>query len=510
MQLGVIKNLSQFFRNVSEATRSAYLALVHDILHAANPFNWRFRQCIAAQLPELIQLPAVENLYETLFPLVMTLLQDPVAHVRKDSFRGIAELIRLYAAHVKQHALSDDSPVFLHMTTIVSAVNSFIKGQTYQSRQLWVDLCHHFLHQLSQEELETHFIAGIVKLASDRVCNVRISVAGLLVGWDREPMSKGSQLVPRKVSTEEDPLADVRASATTSAADADAPTGNWIWLLKKPEIVACIEKLADDSLDVYFELKRLEPLFPSIEFKRNARQVRKHDEEAIAAGAASDAAQQSNPTAPQSAEPDEIPAGDDSAASDSADGFSHKDSLVLLGAAPYGSGSHSGLRGLSGLSRPGLQGLDVELAPDATGTGPLLDIDGLPFTDEDQREPALSDSFDDDEDDDDDDDDEEEGEGEEEGGDARDGGEASEASSGRRVEREVHLPLQGGGVPRDKLPSPLPHHNPFLAMHSVPSQHNSDTPRDAPDNAKDDDDVTASAPSSSDHPIDHESDLSES
>jgi len=48
---------------------------------------------LTQQLPALIGLPPEVDLYRTLFPLVMVLLQDPVASVRRDSFKGVARLI---------------------------------------------------------------------------------------------------------------------------------------------------------------------------------------------------------------------------------------------------------------------------------------------------------------------------------------------------------------------------------------------------------------------------------
>ena len=71
---------------------------MHNILHVTNPFNWRLRQCLALQLPVLLDLPPVGSIYITLFPLIMTLLQDPVASVRKESFLGVQKLVLILHA----------------------------------------------------------------------------------------------------------------------------------------------------------------------------------------------------------------------------------------------------------------------------------------------------------------------------------------------------------------------------------------------------------------------------
>jgi len=93
VQMGIMRHLADFFSHLSMPCRVSYLPLLHDLLHSTNPFNWRLRQCLAVQLPDLLKLPPPDLVFNTLFPLVMTLLQDPVASVRKDSFRGVARML---------------------------------------------------------------------------------------------------------------------------------------------------------------------------------------------------------------------------------------------------------------------------------------------------------------------------------------------------------------------------------------------------------------------------------
>eukprot|EP01034_Spumella_vulgaris_P026022 gene26022-32548_t len=56
VQMGIIKYLAPFLEMLPEPCRVSYLPLLHDILHSTNPFNWRLRQFLALQLPELIPL----------------------------------------------------------------------------------------------------------------------------------------------------------------------------------------------------------------------------------------------------------------------------------------------------------------------------------------------------------------------------------------------------------------------------------------------------------------------
>lgn len=100
--MGVIKHLSDFLRMLPIPCRVSYLPLLHDILHSTNPFNWRLRQCLAVQLPALLLLPPPELVFSTLFPLVMTLLQDPVATVRRDSFKGVAKMVMILSEQAEK------------------------------------------------------------------------------------------------------------------------------------------------------------------------------------------------------------------------------------------------------------------------------------------------------------------------------------------------------------------------------------------------------------------------
>jgi serine/threonine-protein phosphatase 4 regulatory subunit 1 len=53
VQMGVMKHLAEFLRMLSVPCRLSFLPMLQDILNTTNPFNWRLRQSLALQLPEL-------------------------------------------------------------------------------------------------------------------------------------------------------------------------------------------------------------------------------------------------------------------------------------------------------------------------------------------------------------------------------------------------------------------------------------------------------------------------
>ena len=265
--MGVIKNLAIFLSLLSEPCRVSYLPVLHDILHSTNPFNWRLRQLLALQLPELINLPPKRDVYMILFPLVMTLLQDPVAMVRKESYKGAAKMINvLYELTLQQqtqtvhiennHNQEDTKDELQHvydskhdLDVVIKTINSLIRGETYQVRQLWLELAHRLLRDLPQEVFETYFIEGILILTSDRVSNVRVTVAMLLGGWEPEHIAPWE---------EEEPSNNNNNTISTY--------NPWKWLLQRDDIKQCVERMSQDDSDVYHYMIKLQPLFPDITF----------------------------------------------------------------------------------------------------------------------------------------------------------------------------------------------------------------------------------------------------
>eukprot|EP00597_Dinobryon_sp_UTEXLB2267_P016962 CAMPEP_0201113584 /NCGR_PEP_ID=MMETSP0812-20130820/77925_1 /ASSEMBLY_ACC=CAM_ASM_000668 /TAXON_ID=98059 /ORGANISM="Dinobryon sp., Strain UTEXLB2267" /LENGTH=916 /DNA_ID=CAMNT_0047377135 /DNA_START=265 /DNA_END=3015 /DNA_ORIENTATION=- len=375
VQMGVMKHLSAFLSLLSQPCRLSYLPLLHDILHSTNPFNWRLRQSLAVQLPQLIALPPEVDLYRTLFPLVMVLLQDPVASVRRDSFKGVARLILTmhgYMTHNKAAFLAADPPsdpppssssgevsheqlAVYHeqcLDEVARSINAFINADKYQLRQLWVELAHQLLLYLPRFLFEKYFVHGLLALTCDHVINVRVPLAVLLSGFhdfrnninsntnsNNNSDSNGANtdastgiitavevdsssqlpvhgllaLTCDHVINVRVPLAvllsgfhDFRnnnsntnntnnSSSDLNGANADASTGintaaevdsssqlplqpdPWEWLLSRPDICTCVDRLSQDDQDVFIHMQRLQalPVFAHVAFASKSCRGRK-------------------------------------------------------------------------------------------------------------------------------------------------------------------------------------------------------------------------------------------
>lgn len=307
IQMGVMKHLSDFLSVLSVPCRVSYLPLLHDILHSTNPFNWRLRQCLAMQISVLSLLSPPELLFNTLFPLVMTLLQDPVASVRRDSFTGVAKMLMILSHHadslfhaanlqinsqapLNRGANNASLPILAltsypedynindpngtnqkknsnqlhqmaltaahHVDIMARAINTLILGKTYQLRQLWAELCISLLLEITQPLFEKYFLDGLLYLSSDPVSNVRVAVGVVFTGWGSE--NEPTLLNIDKANTE---LKNESVENDTEAIKIYSP---WDWLLKRPDIQECIVRLSKDDKDVYLSILKLQDVFPNM------------------------------------------------------------------------------------------------------------------------------------------------------------------------------------------------------------------------------------------------------
>eukprot|EP00606_Chrysophyceae_sp_TOSAG23-5_P001078 GSChrysophyteH2.ASY1.ANO1.1455.1 assembled CDS len=217
VQMGVMANLAQFLTFLTEPCRISYLPELHNILHATNPFNWRLRQCLAIQLPVLLNLPPSDSIYVTLFPLVMTLLQDPVATVKRSSFRD-----------GRRHQQQFES--------VLKAVNGLALGDKYQSRQLWADLCLVLLKFLPREVFEKYFIDGLLLSVMDNI-------------------------------SDDDYKSAPASDAALKNGEFMHKTSPWIWFLERDDIKECTQRLRRDHHDIVLCLGRILPIFPELQLE---------------------------------------------------------------------------------------------------------------------------------------------------------------------------------------------------------------------------------------------------
>lgn len=255
--MGVIKYFSSLIELLSIPCRVSYVPVLRDILLAASPFNWRLRQMIASQFKDLVTMLPIQNLYATLFPLAITLIQDRIAEVRYSILPGITKMMLVVlpgyqpsylleefasdgtVVRVQPPPISEDDITFLE--AIVLAINALIVSDAYIYRQIWCELAVELLIELPSPIFEKYFMDGILQLTGDPITNVRVKVAELLTKWEKYGYPK--------------PWEDREETRLNP----------WKWLLAQEQVHRCVERLSQDDRDVYLCLQKIQPLFPSLE-----------------------------------------------------------------------------------------------------------------------------------------------------------------------------------------------------------------------------------------------------
>lgn len=314
VRLGIIKYLAEFLVLLSVPCRVSYLPLLNDLLQSANPLNWRLRESLANQLSSLMDLLPAQNLFGTLFPLTMALLQDPVFMVRRASYDGVVRMIMvLYInlespllpppqgttnadsvdlagmvkgkTEVKDSELGKSSAKYL--ASVARAINALTFSESYQQRQAWAELSLALLREIPQHIFEMYFVESLILLASDPVPNVRIAAAQTLTGWapyDYAPWETPEPTDPAASDTTRISPSLSRSHSgsgptlkRSNSLEPEPPIAKrtdrpcpWKWLLARSDIKACIERLAVEDRDVYSSMSKLEPMFPAILFDRRS------------------------------------------------------------------------------------------------------------------------------------------------------------------------------------------------------------------------------------------------
>ncbi|EGC28661.1 hypothetical protein DICPUDRAFT_6811, partial [Dictyostelium purpureum] len=80
VRVGVIRNFGQFLKSLESTQRDSYIATIQVFVN--DPNKWRFRKLISKQIGEMCSLFNLKTNLTQLAPILITLLNDPVAKVR--------------------------------------------------------------------------------------------------------------------------------------------------------------------------------------------------------------------------------------------------------------------------------------------------------------------------------------------------------------------------------------------------------------------------------------------
>lgn len=176
VKVGVLKHFPQFLEYVRPETRTQYISICHDI--QKDTLNWRFRKLIARDLAVLCRLFGPEVTISDLLPIAVDLLQDPVAVVRQTANASVGRVFEVLSSGQQNPAMAER---FLDKLTEFGQDNYFI------SRQIFVHACASASQTVPPATLKEKLLPSLIRLADDKVPNVRLLVARTLSQLSRSP-----------------------------------------------------------------------------------------------------------------------------------------------------------------------------------------------------------------------------------------------------------------------------------------------------------------------------------
>jgi len=204
VKVGVIENLSKFLKILSPDTRKNYLTVLEELQQPK--VNWRFRRLVAKQLGDIAELFSSETVTTTILPVVLKLLLDPVAAVRKALFPQLPQIIQILSPSSRPTITVSFAQTSPSSSTLAPAPRSravsasqiqqqqlelsrkqffnFLKelpkNASYSNRLGFCQLCGHSIGILEKNLFEEIFLVPVLELIRDKVPNVRLSTAHAL------------------------------------------------------------------------------------------------------------------------------------------------------------------------------------------------------------------------------------------------------------------------------------------------------------------------------------------
>lgn len=103
VRIGVLKHLATFLKILKPVDRRDYLPVLKEFLTTDNESNWRFREELATQLLEVVNLFCATDVKHHIVPLSLQLLRDKVAAVRHVALSLVRQ--RLFAIFISRYGV---------------------------------------------------------------------------------------------------------------------------------------------------------------------------------------------------------------------------------------------------------------------------------------------------------------------------------------------------------------------------------------------------------------------
>ncbi|XP_017792094.1 PREDICTED: serine/threonine-protein phosphatase 4 regulatory subunit 1-like isoform X3 [Habropoda laboriosa] len=211
VRIGVLKHLSTFLKILKPVDRRQYLPRLKEFLATDNESNWRFREDLATQLLEIVNLFGPVDVERHIVPLSLKLLRDKVAAVRHVALSLVTQIV----AH-----LSDNERLVAALFQELK-YSLAVNGTKWIRRQTFALICAKLIssNAISGDRFSQEMLPNLLKLSSDKVPNVRLAVARTLsknvvsMGPEWLGVEQAEEVERRLKEMRSDPDRDVRLLA---------------------------------------------------------------------------------------------------------------------------------------------------------------------------------------------------------------------------------------------------------------------------------------------------------
>ncbi|CAG9856795.1 unnamed protein product [Phyllotreta striolata] len=168
VRIGVLKNLTSFLEVIHPCKRNTYLPRLIGFLQTDNEWNWRFREELAVQLLEAIELFKPSDVAKHFGIIALQLLYDKVAAVRTVAVNLVTEIVTYISSEPN-----------LTCSLLRKLVEGLAHSKNWKRRQTFCLLCTELLKEdaLDPEQFTCEVMPHLLDLSWDPVANVRLVVA---------------------------------------------------------------------------------------------------------------------------------------------------------------------------------------------------------------------------------------------------------------------------------------------------------------------------------------------
>ncbi|XP_060832616.1 serine/threonine-protein phosphatase 4 regulatory subunit 1-like isoform X1 [Bombus pascuorum] len=209
VRIGILKHLATFLKILKPTVRIQYLPRLKEFLTTDNEWNWRFREELATQLSDIVNLFDPIDVDRFIVSLALDLLRDKYAAVRYVALSLMTQIV----AH-----LSDNKRL---VKALFRKLKSLVYARKWIRRQTFAFVCANLISKnaISGDRFSQEMLPTLLEISSDKVPNVRLVVARTLsknvipMGSEWLGVKQAEEVENRLREMRSDPDRDVRVLA---------------------------------------------------------------------------------------------------------------------------------------------------------------------------------------------------------------------------------------------------------------------------------------------------------